>query len=160
MIAFTLFSALAVVSAVGVMAFRNVFHAALSLALCFLSLGALFLALGAEFLAVVQLVIYVGAIAVIIVFAVMLTPPAIGHTNESNRLRVPAAVVTLVILGVLTGSLSGALIPAPGELRAATVAEIGELMLTRYLVPFEVAGFLLFVALVAALTVAKEAMRR
>ncbi|MGE5507951.1 MAG: NADH-quinone oxidoreductase subunit J [Chitinophagales bacterium] len=160
MIAFTFLSALAVLSAIGVMGFRNVFHASLSLTLCFLALGGLFLSLGAEFLAVVQLVIYVGAIAVIIVFAVMLTPPAIGHSNQSNRLRLPAALVTLVTLGVLTGSLSGARIPPPGLLRAASVAQIGELMLTRYAVPFEVAGLLLLIALVAAIAVAKEALHR
>ncbi|MGE5553916.1 MAG: NADH-quinone oxidoreductase subunit J [Betaproteobacteria bacterium] len=146
-------------SATGVLALPNVFHAALCFALTFLFLGGIYLTLGAEFLAVIQILIYAGAIGVIIALAVMLTPPDIGHSNLSNRQRLWAGAVALLALGLLSAGLVGAGWLTPGPLRATSTATLGELMLTRYVVPFEVAGFILLVALIAALTAAKGAIK-
>ncbi|MDI6871205.1 MAG: NADH-quinone oxidoreductase subunit J [Bacillota bacterium] len=148
-----------VLAAAGVMALPNVFHASLCFALSFFALAGVYLTLGAEFLAAIQILIYTGAIAVIIAFAVMLTPPAIGHSNLSNRQRLWAGAVALLALGLLAGGLVPVRWPEPGPLRATSAASLGELMLTRYVVPFEVAGFILLVALIAAITVAKGALK-
>jgi NADH-quinone oxidoreductase subunit J len=157
---FAFLALLTVLSAVGVVALRNVFHASLCFALAFLALAGIYLTLGAEFLAVIQILIYAGAIAVIIVFAIMLTPPAIGHSNPSNRQRLWAGALSLAALGLLVGGLARVNWPVPGPLRATSAGTLGELMLTRYVLPFEVAGLILLVALMAAITVAKGALRK
>lgn len=157
---FWFLAAVTIMAAVGVVASPNVFHASLCFALASFLLGGVYLTLGAEFLAAVQVLIYAGAIAVIIAFAVMLTPPAIGISSLSNRQRFWAALVALLALGLLTGGVTRVNWPLPGPLTATHAATLGELMLTRYVLPFEVAGFILLVALIAALTLAKEALRR
>lgn len=157
---FWLLSALVVLSAAGVVLFRNVFHASLCFVLTFIGLAGVHLLLGAEFLAAVQIVIYIGAIAVIIVFAVMLTPPDIGHSNLSNRQWWLAGLTSLVAAALLVGGLARADWKEARVIRATSVALLGELMLTRYVVPFEVAGFILLVALIAAITTAKGALRK
>lgn len=152
---FWLNAILAVLGGAAVVALPNVFHASLALAVVFFGLAGIYLTLGAEFLAVIQILIYAGAIAVVVVFAVMLTPPAIGHSNLSNRQRFPAGVVAFLALGVLVGGVSRVDWPPPGPLTPTTAGALGEVMLTQYQVPFEVAGFILLAALIAALTVAK-----
>jgi NADH-quinone oxidoreductase subunit J len=88
----------------------------------------------------------------------MLTPPVIGHSNLSNRQRLPAAVIALLALGLFSGALARVDWPVPRPLEAVSTAALGELMLTRYAIPFEVAGFILLVALIAALRAAKGAL--
>lgn len=153
--ALTLGSGLAMVTA------PNVFRAALYMAGAFLGVAGLFVLLQAPFLAVVQVLIYVGAIAVLVLFAVMLTPRLMGDpgTSTIHRQWPLALVVALVFLGVLLAMAF--LVPWPVaaelELEADTVRLLGQELLTTYLLPFEVAGVLLLVALVGAILVAREA---
>ena len=96
----TVFWALSVVAmagAVGVVLVRDLFRAALLLSLVFVAVGGLFVLMNAEFLAVVQILIYVGAIAVLFIFAVMLTRD-VQHGNAPNRLQIPAALVAALLL--------------------------------------------------------------
>jgi NADH:ubiquinone oxidoreductase subunit 6 (subunit J) len=86
-IAFFLLGAIVIWGALGAVSLRNVFHAAMALALAFFGVSGIYVLLAAEFLAIVQVLVYIGAIAVILIFAIMLTRPDIAHTNLPNRLR-------------------------------------------------------------------------
>ena len=93
-------SVVAIAGAVGVVLVRDLFRAALLLSLVFVAVGGLFVLMNAEFLAVVQILIYVGAIAVLFIFAVMLTRD-VQHGNMPNRLQIPAALVSALLLAAM-----------------------------------------------------------
>ncbi len=99
-IAFWALSAAGVGGALGVVLVRDVFRAALLLVLVFMTVAGLFVLMSAEFLAVVQLLIYVGAVAILIVFAIMLTRE-VQQGNLPNRLHLPAGVLTALLLAAL-----------------------------------------------------------
>ena len=99
-IAFWVLASLLVISAFGVVFAKNVFHGALALVFTFLMVAGLFITLGAEFLAMAQVIIYVGAIAVLILLAIMLTP-GLTSANRPNRLVLPLFLLCLVFGGIL-----------------------------------------------------------
>ena len=90
----------AIAGAVGVVMVRDLFRAALLLAMVFVAVGGFFVMMNAEFLAVVQILIYVGAIAVLFIFGVMLTRD-VQQGNTPNRLQIPAAVVSVLLLAAM-----------------------------------------------------------
>ena len=90
----------AIGGALGVVLVRDLFRASLMLAMAFVAVGGLFVMMNAEFLAVVQILIYVGAIAVLFIFAVMLTRD-VQQGNTPNRLQIPAAVVSALVLAAM-----------------------------------------------------------
>lgn len=99
-IAFWVLAVVGVVAALAVVLLRDVFRAALSLILCFLVVAGIYVTLSADFLAAVQVLIYVGAISVLIILAIMLTRE-VQRGNLSNKLRIPAFVVAVLLLGVV-----------------------------------------------------------
>lgn len=155
---FYLLAALIIVAALGVVALRNIFHAALAFGLMLVGIAGLYLVLSAEFIAVTQLLIYVGAIMTLILFAVMLTQriadPSVPHLNEQ---RGPAALIA-VGLGVLLITVilqtPWSRVSRPGPLVGVT--ELGRQLLTTYVLPFEVISIALVAALVGAMVIAKR----
>lgn len=140
---------------------RNLIHAALLLTLSFIALGIVFIALGAEFVGFVQLLVYVGAVAMVIVFAILLTKPD-QLTKSRNMLSgfAPAAgvVVAIASLAALLGfifssPLAKKPLPAPAS---APVAAIGEALMGDYVIALIVLGILLTAALVGAAVIAME----
>ncbi|MBP6963151.1 MAG: NADH-quinone oxidoreductase subunit J [Armatimonadetes bacterium] len=145
-------------SALAVVTLRNIFHSLLFLALAFLGIAGIYLFLAADFIAVAQVLIYVGAIVILMMFALMLT-----HRVMTTDLRqtlgnwIWAAAVSAWVLIVLVrlvvlhpwgvGNMPG---------KAPTTATIGVELLTRYLLPFELASIVLLVAIVGAIVLAKE----
>lgn len=99
-VVFWLLTVVAVGSALGVVLIRDLFRAALLLVAVFVAVGGYFVLLSAEFLAVVQVLIYAGAISVLIIFAVMLTRD-VQHGNPPNRLQIPAGVLAALLLAAL-----------------------------------------------------------
>ena len=97
---FWVLSVVAIGGALGVVLVRDLFRAALLLSVVFVAVGGLFVMMNAEFLAVVQILIYVGAIAVLFIFAVMLTRD-VQQGNTPNRLQIPAAVVSALLLAAM-----------------------------------------------------------
>lgn len=97
---FWVLSVVAIAGALGVVLVRDLFRAALMLATAFVAVGGLFVMMNAEFLAVVQILIYVGAIAVLFIFAVMLTRD-VQQGNAPNRLQIPAAVISALVLAAM-----------------------------------------------------------
>ena len=135
---------------------RNLIHAVVFLILSFVGIAGLYLTLSADFIAVVQILVYVGAIAVLMLFAIMLTPRA-ARDNSETATRLPALVLmgliiaagTFVALETDWGSLRGA--PIDNQARI-----IGESLINEYVLPFEVAAVLLTAALVGAIALARE----
>ena len=122
-IAFWTLSVIAIVGALGVVLVRDLFRAALLLAVVFLAIAGFFVLLSAEFLAVVQVLIYVGAIAVLIIFAVMLTRD-VRQGNLPNRLQIPAVLLPALLLAaviVVATTTDWRLIPADAQDRVAAV---------------------------------------
>ena len=99
-IVFWVRSVLAIGGALGVVLIKDLFRAALLLVLVFIAVAGFFVLLNAEFLAVVQVLIYAGAIAILIIFAIMLTRD-VQHGNLPNRLQIPAATLAAVLLAVM-----------------------------------------------------------
>jgi len=162
-LAFGVMTVLVVGGALGVVLLRNVFHAAVSMVVCFLGVAGVYFGLQADFLAVMQVLIYIGAVAILIAFAVMLTRR--GQMAETNRF----AGKQLLIGGAVAVGLGGAILSlglrAPwkvaGEALAADLTRyLGEVMLSRFAIPFEIAAVLLLVALVGAVIIAMEEVRK
>jgi NADH-quinone oxidoreductase subunit J len=151
-------SALLVLSALAVVFLPRIIHAALMLVLFFVAIAGVFILLHAEFVAAAQILIYAGAITVLVLFAVMLTQRS--QSPESNPFNAQALVASVV-----AAALFAALLPALFSLRGTTaplgvdadlIPSIGELMLSQWVLPFEIASVLLLAALIGAIVIAKE----
>ncbi len=158
LVAFTILALFTGLSALGVVTFRNVFHAAISMAFSFVGVAGIYVLLHAEFLAAIQILLYVGAIAVMIVFAVMLTQRGdMALTNLSNNKKWLAGLVsiaTLLLIGLVTGRTVWT--QSTVAMPESTVPTIGKLFMTDYVLPFEIAAVLLLVAMIGAIVIAKE----
>ena len=157
-VAFHTLAAVVVISALLVVFVRNIVHSVLWLAVCFVSLAGVFLTLNADFIAAVQVMVYAGAVCIMVVFGIMLIRRGdMGETNLFNSQTVAAAGVTALVI-MLSGFLSfkvGSVV-SPAPVPADTVGNIATLLLSKYVIPFEVAALLLLVALVGAVFIAKE----
>ena len=153
-------TAIASIAAAYMMVFtiRNLIRSALALTTVLGGVALMYALLGADFLAVAQLVVYVGAIMVLIIFAIFMTPGQIdvpGLVGRGQRLG-----ALLVSLGVLVISVF-VVVTTPWRQRDSlldipTAESLGGLMLTRYVLPFEIASLLLTVALIGAIVIARE----
>ena len=144
--------------ALGVVASRNLFHSAIWLIGSFAGVAGLYWLLEAEYLAIAQIMIYIGAIATLIVFAIMLSRGMmIGRTGMNNFQTGISAVVALLLFVVLSFVLLQVNWPVVEQ---AVVADpiplMGEAFVTTYVVPFQVIAVLLSVALVGAIMIARE----
>jgi NADH-quinone oxidoreductase subunit J len=162
---FVLFGAMAIGCAVGVVAQRNPLYSAISLIGVFVSLACLYMTLQAPFIAAVQVIVYAGAIMVLVVFVIMLLNVE-EETHRPVRLRflVPVGVL---LAAVLIGETAFMLKLGSDQARAAVpstvpstgvglTASIGAGLFTEYLLPFEVTSVLILMALVGAITLARQ----
>jgi len=151
--------------AVLVVSTRDTVHSVLFLVLDFLFVAALYVLLAAPFLAVIQILVYAGGIVVLYLFVVMLVnlkrpPEAHQDPHRRTRLGFGLAAVVLVELAAIAG-YAGAR-PAPAVAQAATIPvsgnteQVGWLLYTNYLIPFEIASMLLLVAMIGAIVLAKR----
>jgi NADH:ubiquinone oxidoreductase subunit 6 (subunit J) len=152
------FVAIAVLTLAGALAaatLPKLMHAALSLVIAFVGLAAFFFVLGAEFVGLILMFVYVGAVAVLIVFTILLTRRDVVTERGFNwsGIVIAAAVFAGLLWGILkTQSLASS---AP-QIEALTVKRIGELLMTSYIWPLQCAGVLLTVALIGALVLVME----
>jgi len=139
---------------------RNVFHAALFLILSFFGVAGLYVLLEAPFLAAVQLFIYIGGIAILILFSIMLTRemmnPCIAGENRQWWLAALAAVALCAVLGWMV--LNHKWAPPAGDVPPESITNLGKALVdpAGLVLPFEVASVLLLVALIGAVTIARE----
>jgi NADH-quinone oxidoreductase subunit J len=157
-IAFYLFAAATLAFAVATMAVRKLVHAALCAAGTFAGLGVIYLGLGAEYVGFAQLLVYVGAIAILIVFAVLLTrgDEVVTSSRQFSSSWIMGVGASLLVLGAVampvlaSPSLHRLAPPAP----VAPVKIIGLQLMTRYALPLEMTGVLLTAALLGAVVIA------
>ena len=162
---FVLFGAMAIVCAIAVVAQRNPLYSAISLIGVFVSLACLYMTLQAPFIAAVQVIVYAGAIMVLVVFVIML----LNVEEEAHRpLRLRYLVpVGVLLAAVLIGETAFMLKLGSDQARAAVpstvpstgvglTASIGTGLFTEYLLPFEVTSVLILMALVGAITLARQ----
>ena len=151
-IIFYFLAALTVGSAVLVAVLPNIVYSAVALLFSFAGVAGLYVYLSADFLAATQVLVYVGGILILIMFAVFLSN-RISDVKISNpsRFHWQAAFLCLVLFGVLSHMAVRTVFPVKAGLSyQPTTAEIGELLMTRYLLPFEAASVLLLAALIGA----------
>ncbi len=157
---FYIFGAMLVASAFGVITARNPVHCALFLVMAFLNSAVIWLLLGAEFLALTLVVVYVGAVMVLWLFVVMMMDVDVEKLRQGFTRYAPlGALVALVVvaqIGIVVWvrklGLTGAPASAARPEGYSNTAELGHLLYTEYLYPFEVAAVILLVAIVAAIT--------
>lgn len=157
-IVFFISAIIAVASAWGVVTSKNIVHSAMFLALSFTGVAVLYILLNAEFLAAAQILVYTGAICIMVVFAVMLTLR--GDVAESNPVTkkwgwgalVGALVFATIGLVILTNEEWRIL---PTTAITGGTAELSSLLLQWYMIPFEAAAILLTIALIGAVILAK-----
>ena len=184
-IVFWILSLMAIVGSLGVVLGSNLFRAALLLIVVFVAVAGMFILLSAEFLAVVQILIYVGAIAILIIFAVMLTRD-VQRGNLPNRMHIPAAVFAALLFTALvavTVETKWDFLPAEHQERVELVqvsavtiitdevlndeglslqeqeeiqeSGLADLLISDYVLPFEAVSVLLLAALIGALVLVR-----
>jgi len=156
-IAFAALAVLLIGSAVAVVLTKNLFHSVLWLALTLTGTAGIFLSLDAEFLAAVQLLLYAGGVVTIVVFAIVVTERLVGdRITQTSRQLVNGFIISgAVLVGVLSFVLRspawGPRPPLAGDLTKA----IGQAVLTRFVLPFELLAILFFAALLGAIYFAR-----
>lgn len=154
---FAIIGLLTIAGATAAMSLRNLVHCALALTVAFAGLAALYLQLDAQFVGFAQILVYVGAVAILIVFAVLLTrsseTPAASRLTRAGIWGVAIAVAVFGLLTAMISSSPAVRHPAP-PIPAATVRDIGNQLMTKYILPLEIIGLLLTAALIGAVIIA------
>lgn len=156
LIIFYLLAAIAVIFALSVVLFRKAMYSALSLIACLCSIAALFYQAGGPFIAAIQVIVYAGAIMVMIIFVIMLTSPEAVFPGAPQLRRLPFAVLPLSAILAATLVWIFALIPSgsgnPEEsFFLADVGSIAGALFREYLLPFELTSILILVAVIGAI---------
>jgi NADH:ubiquinone oxidoreductase subunit 6 (subunit J) len=154
---FAIVAFLTLASAVAAMSWRNLVHCALALTVTFAGLATAYLQLNAQFVGFAQVLVYIGAVAILIVFAILLTrgsePPRRSIFSSTWAVGLGIAVIVFAVLArmILTsGAVKRDIPPEPSP----TVRQIGDLLVTRFVLPLEVVGLLLTTALIGAVIIA------
>jgi NADH-quinone oxidoreductase subunit J len=137
---------------------RNVVHAALLLVVALAGSAALFLLLGAEFVAWVVVLVYIGAVVVLLLFGVMITRAPIGEMSATDHSRRwPAALIALATFAVTAGTAVAFFEDSTIDLDAPVrVRQIGDALFERWVIPFEAVSFLLLAALIGGIVLARR----
>lgn len=157
-IAFWILAVTSVMTALAAVTLKNIFRAALFLVLCFFLVAGLFITLSADFVAAVQVLIYIGAISVLIILAIMLTRE-IERGSLFNKLRIPALVLSVALAGTLIFGLISTVWPKSSEPPAATTAtSIASSLFSQngYLLPVEMAAVMVLTAILGAIMLVRE----
>jgi NADH-quinone oxidoreductase subunit J len=156
-VAFAIVAVVGTIAALRVVTTTNVVHGALYLVVTLAMVAGIYLLLAAEFVAWVQIVIYVGAIVVLLLFSLMLTKAPIGREALDNQQR---GIAFLVAAGGLAGLIvliqSAFQEATPVGLLQTTTGQIGESLFSAYVLPFEVISVLLLAALIGAIAIARR----
>ena len=165
-IAFYLFATLTIVPAIAVIFARNPVHSVLWLILAFFNAAGLMLLVGAEFIAMLLVIVYVGAVAVLFLFVVMMLDIDFATLRSGFTKNLPfGIIIALVLIAEMLyamaawkagPALSGRHIPATTQ---PNIVALGQLLYSRYLFPFEIAGLILLVAMIGAIVLTHRRRR-
>jgi NADH-quinone oxidoreductase subunit J len=152
-----LFITLSALSAFGIFLVRNVFYGALLLLVCLISLAGIYLMLNAELLAATQIIIYGGGVLVLIIFGIMLTARLAGKNRVvSHQNLFAGSLLAAILFGILLYAFSGLPFPAESPGDTPPMSAVAFSLFTTYAAPFELAGLLLLISLVAAAIIATQ----
>lgn len=156
---FIAIAAVTIYASLGVVTSKNIFHSALFLIISFLGVAAIYFQLNAAFLGLVQIMVYAGAISVLIIFAIMLVmTPDISTSNPSDK---KGTAIGIIIAGLFTSLVAASVISSKWNLVNNVIENpvemIAELLMGDFVIAFEVAAILLLVAAIGAIIIAKGA---
>jgi NADH:ubiquinone oxidoreductase subunit 6 (subunit J) len=151
------FATLMLVSALAVVSMRDIIRCGLAMIVCFIALAGIYVQLGAPLVAAAQVIVYIGAISVLVLFAIMLTQTKSGSARLTFQTQARWAAVAAIVLVVLIAvAVYGTIWPgAGGRLNAATEA-IATFLFHDYVLPFEVVSVLLLAAVIGGVFLAKR----
>lgn len=155
---FWILAVVTVVAALAVILLRDVFRAALALILLFLTIAGIFILLSADFLAIVQILVYVGAISILIIVGIMLTRD-VTRGNPGGRFRIPAVVVGILLLAMLVFAITHTSWPvSDGIPREPTAGFLGVRLFGpgSYLLVVEIVAILLLTAILGAIVLLRD----
>lgn len=156
---FIILALVTLLSAVAAMSLRNLVHCALSLVVTFAGLAGIYLQLDAQFVGFAQVLVYIGAVAILIVFAILLTRSGEG---TDQRVLAPGWLAGIAISSIVFAALgwavlnSGAIVSKAPPAPEVTVKRIGDALMTQYVLPLEVIGILLTAAMLGAVIIAMK----
>jgi NADH-quinone oxidoreductase subunit J len=162
-LSFAIIGGVTVAGAIGAMAFKNLVHCALSLVVAFAGLAALFLQLQAEFVGFAQVLVYVGAVAILIVFALLLTrgtdTPLSATIKAGTGWGIGIASIAFLTLAgaVMSSAVNKQVLPPKADV---TVRAIGDKLMREYVLPLEVIGLLLTAAMIGAVIIAMAEQKK
>src|SRR5678809_782219 len=167
LIAFYLFATVTIASAIAVIFARNPVHSVLWLILAFFNAAGLMLLVGAEFIAMLLVIVYVGAVAVLFLFVVMMLDIDFASLRTGFTRNLPfGIIIALVLLAEIIvavmawkagPAMNGGHIPAANQ---SNIVALGQLLYSRYLFPFEIAGLILLVAMIGAIVLTHRRDRK
>lgn len=159
---FVIVAAWILVCGVGVVAFRKIMYSAVSMVFCFLGVAFAYALLNSALLAIVQVLVYVGAISVVIIFAIMLTEVQQGEFSLFfNRQAIIAAPLAVAVAAVVSAALIGADIGVIGDKALNPgVQQLSTLLFNRYVFPFELVSLVLLAAMIGAIVLARKQEER
>lgn len=157
-ILFYIFALLTIASAVYLVTTKNIMYSAVALFITLFNIACLYILLRADFIAVTQIMVYVGGILILLLFGIMLTHKITDVDIKTNNLNIIPSVIftvgiTALLIIIMLTTKWRLMVPIKSE---STVNEIGKLMLTRYLLPFEIASIILLIALIGAAMYARK----
>jgi NADH-quinone oxidoreductase subunit J len=165
-IAFYLFATLTIASAIAVIFARNPVHSVLWLIVAFFNAAGLMLLLGAEFIAMLVVIVYVGAVAVLFLFVVMMLDIDFAQLRSGFTRNLPFGIIIAMVLlaEIIVAALSWKAGPAMSgghipEASQPNIVALGQLLYSRYLFPFEIAGLILLVAMIGAIVLTHRGRR-
>lgn len=164
-VTFLILALITVAGTAAAMGLRNAIHCVLALTLGFAGVAALYLQLGAQFVGLTQIMVYVGAVAILAVFAIMMThKPGQVEASVFSKHWIAGGIVAAAVFSVLAWAIcsSNASVQLAPQEPGLTVQQIGDALMHRYVLPLEIMGLLLTAALIGAVVIAmdrKEEMR-
>lgn len=160
---FLILAAITIAGTVAAMALRNLIHCVLALTLGFAGLAALYLQLGAQFVGLTQILVYVGAVAILAVFVIMMTHrPAQAMESIFSSFWFSGSLIAALVFAVLGWAIHASNLPSgiAAPHTQAAVQPIGNALMHQYVLPLEIMGLLLTAALIGAVILAMHEKRR
>ncbi|NMA02556.1 MAG: NADH-quinone oxidoreductase subunit J [Clostridia bacterium] len=157
-LAFWILATMIIISGLGVVFLKNIVHSALALIATFIGAAGIYLTLHSEFLAAIQVLIYAGAIAILIVFGIMLITKGEGKMGETNlfgKYKISAGIVVLIMVSLVSYLVLQTPWQITTELNESLMSDIAKLIFYDHVVAFELAGVLLTVAMIGAIMIAR-----
>lgn len=157
-LAFWILAFIIIVAGLGVVFLRNIVHSALALIATFIGVAGIYLTLHSEFLAAIQILVYAGAIAILIIFGIMLITRGSGKMDKTNlfgKHKLSAGIVVIIMISLASYLILQTPWQITADLNEGAMGDLAQLIFYDHVVAFELAGVLLTVAMIGAIIIAR-----